>query len=62
MLLHVSVFAQTCDSKIYIPYFYLQAIVDDIKDNKPHKEIIQDIKELSVKNSIPEHEVIGIVS
>ncbi|KAG5678487.1 hypothetical protein PVAND_008156 [Polypedilum vanderplanki] len=36
-------------------------IVDDIKDNKPHKEIIADIKDLSVKNSIPEHEVIVIV-
>lgn len=36
-------------------------IVDDIKDNKPQKEIIADIKDLSVKNSIPEHEVIVIV-
>jgi hypothetical protein len=37
------------------------AIMDDIKDNKPHKEIIADIKDLSVKNSIPEHEVIIII-
>jgi hypothetical protein len=42
--------------------FILQTIVDDIKDNKPHKEIIADIKDLSVKNIIPEHEVIVIVS
>ena len=40
---------------------YFQAIVDDIKDNKPLKDIISDVRELSVKNIIPEHEVIGIV-
>lgn len=42
--------------------FRLQAIIDDIKDNKPHKDIITEVKELSVKNIIPEHEVISIVS
>jgi hypothetical protein len=42
--------------------FYLQAIIDDIKDNKPQKDIISDVKELSEKNFIPEHEVIAIVS
>lgn len=36
-------------------------IVDDLKDNKPQKEIIADLKELSVKNSIPEHELIVII-
>lgn len=36
-------------------------IIDDIKDNKPQKEIIADIKDLSVKNSIPEQEVIVII-
>lgn len=40
----------------------LQIIIDDLKDNKPQKEIISDIKDLSVKNLIPEHEVIVIVS
>lgn len=40
---------------------FFQAIVDDIKDNKPLKDIISDVRELSVKNIIPEHEVIGIV-
>lgn len=42
--------------------FLRQAIIDDIKDNKPQKDIINDVKELSAKNIIPEHEVIGIVS
>ncbi|CRK99797.1 CLUMA_CG013105, isoform A [Clunio marinus] len=37
------------------------AIIDDIKDGKSHKDIINDIKELSEKNIIPEHEVITIV-
>lgn len=36
-------------------------IIDDIKDNKPQKDIIADIRDLSVKNSIPEHEVIVII-
>jgi hypothetical protein len=43
------------------PLSRLQAIIDDIKDNKPQKDIINDVKELSVKNIIPEHEVITIV-
>lgn len=43
-------------------FFFLQAIIDDIKDNKPQKDIITDVKELSVKYFIPEHEVIAIVS
>lgn len=42
--------------------FCFQAIIDDIKDNKPQKDIIADVKDLSEKNFIPEHEVIGIVS
>lgn len=42
--------------------FNFQAIIDDIKDNKQQKDIITDIKELSEKYIIPEHEVIGIVS
>lgn len=41
--------------------FYQQAIIDDIKDNKPQKDIITDVKELSEKYIIPEHEVIAIV-
>lgn len=43
-------------------FFCFQAIIDDIKDNKPQKDIINDVKELSEKNFIPEHEVIAIVS
>lgn len=43
-------------------FYYLQAIIDDIKDNKPQKDIINDVRDLSVKNLIPEHEVITIVS
>lgn len=48
-------------SYCYFFWLYFQAIVDDIKDNKPLKDIISDVRELSVKNIIPEHEVIGIV-
>lgn len=33
-------------------------IVDDIKDNKNHKDIVSDIKEMAAKYSIPEQEVI----
>ncbi|KAL5274528.1 BZW2 family protein [Megaselia abdita] len=38
-----------------------QALLDDIHDNKAHKDIIVDIKELALKNSIPEHEIIGLI-
>lgn len=37
------------------------AIIDDIKDNKNQKDIINEVRDLSVKNIIPEHEVITII-
>lgn len=40
----------------------LQTINDDIKDNKPVKDIIADVRELMTKSIIPEHDVITIVS
>lgn len=49
----------------YLNFFYVllsQAIIDDIKDNKQQKDIITDVRELSEKYIIPEHEVIQIVS
>lgn len=39
-----------------------QALLDDIQDNKAIKDIIVDIKELALKSSFPEHEIIGLVS
>jgi hypothetical protein len=47
---------------LIICFIIFQAIIDDIKDNKPQKDIINDVRELSIKNIIPEHEVITIVS
>lgn len=38
-----------------------QALLDDISDNKSHKEIIADIKELAQKTNIPEHEIISLI-
>ncbi|CAD7092026.1 unnamed protein product [Hermetia illucens] len=38
-----------------------QALLDDINDNKSHKEIIGDIKELAQKSNIPEHEIISLI-
>lgn len=38
-----------------------QAIVEGINDSKPTKDIITDVKEMSNKCGIPEHEVIGII-
>lgn len=38
-----------------------QLLVDDLADNKPIKDIVSDLKEVSQRNNIPEHEVIGLV-
>lgn len=38
-----------------------QTLLDHISDNKSHKEIISDIKELALKTNIPEHEIIGLI-
>lgn len=43
-------------------FLHLQTLLDHISDNKSHKEIISDIKELALKTNIPEHEIIGLVS
>lgn len=49
-------------SKLNFSVFLFQAIIDDINDKKAMKDIITDVKELSEKYIIPEHEVISIVS
>jgi hypothetical protein len=36
-------------------------IVDDIKDNKNHKDIVSDIREMAAKFVIPETDVIAII-
>lgn len=41
--------------------FLLQTLLDDISENKSHKEIITDIKEFSVKTDIPDHETVGLI-
>lgn len=38
-----------------------QVLLDDINDNKSHKEIISDIKELALKSNISEHEIVGLI-
>lgn len=37
------------------------ALLDDIRENKSHKEIIVDVKELALKTNIPEHEIISLI-
>jgi len=37
------------------------ALLDDIRDNKSHKEITANIKELALKSNIPEHEIICLI-
>lgn len=39
----------------------MQTLLDDIGDNKSHKDIITDIKELSIKTNIPDHEIVGLI-
>lgn len=38
-----------------------QVLSDDIRDNKTHKEIIANLRELALKTSIADHEVIGLI-
>lgn len=38
-----------------------QLLLDDLADNRPLKDIILDLKEMTQKSGIPEHEVIGLV-
>lgn len=38
-----------------------QLLKDDVRDNKTHKEIIANIRELSLKTNIADHEVIGLI-
>jgi len=38
-----------------------QTLLDDINDNKSHKEITSDLKELAQKTNIPDHEIIGLI-
>lgn len=39
----------------------MQTLLDDIRDNRSLKEMITNIKELSVKNNIPDHEIVGLI-
>uniref|UniRef100_U5EXA9 Putative translation initiation factor 5c n=1 Tax=Corethrella appendiculata TaxID=1370023 RepID=U5EXA9_9DIPT len=38
-----------------------QLLLDDFNDNKTTKDIVTDIKDMSTKSNIPEHEVIGLI-
>jgi len=38
-----------------------QVLKDDIQDNKTHKEIIANLRELALKSNIADHEVIGLI-
>lgn len=38
-----------------------QLLFDDINDNKSTKDITADVKDLSAKSNIPEHEVVGLI-
>lgn len=38
------------------------ALHDDLKDEKPVREMIADLREMAQKHDIPDHEVITIVS
>jgi len=38
-----------------------QTLIDNIGDNKSHKEIITDIKELATKTNIPDHEIVCLI-
>lgn len=40
---------------------YLQTLLDDINDNKSHKDIITDIKELALKSNIGDHEIVALI-
>ena len=39
-----------------------QLLLDHLADNRPIKDIVLDLKEMALRCSIPEHEVIGLVS
>lgn len=38
-----------------------QLLIDDINDQKTHKEIIADIRDLAQKSSIADHEIVGLI-
>lgn len=50
---------------VFVLFFFLfhhnQLLKDDVRDNKTHKEIIANIRELSLKTNIADHEVIGLI-
>lgn len=37
-------------------------LIDDLADNKPIKDIVNDLKEMALRCNIPEHDIIGLVS
>lgn len=38
-----------------------QALMDDLADNKPIRELIADLRDMAVRNNIPEHEIVAII-
>ncbi|XP_077285057.1 basic leucine zipper and W2 domain-containing protein kra [Arctopsyche grandis] len=38
-----------------------QALVDNLADNKPHKETISDLRDLAKRTNVPEHEVVAVI-
>ncbi|XP_014205551.1 protein krasavietz [Copidosoma floridanum] len=36
-------------------------LLDDLSDNKPIKDIVNDLKEMAQRHTIPEHDVIGLI-
>lgn len=39
----------------------MQVLIDDINDNKTLEEIIANIRELALKSSIPDQEIVGLI-
>ncbi|KAG7309436.1 hypothetical protein JYU34_005404 [Plutella xylostella] len=39
-----------------------QALLDELADEKPPKELIPELRELAARTAIPDHEVVAIVS
>lgn len=46
---------------LFLLFSIEKVLNDDIRDNKTHKEIISDIRELAQKSNIADHEVINLI-
>lgn len=38
-----------------------QALLDELAEDKPIRDLIQELRDMAVKHSIPDHEVVAIV-